>query len=599
MCGILGIVTVRTHRPSIDDAEAARLRDLMRHRGPDDAGLWRRGHVLLGVRRLAVMDPTPAGRQPMVCPRSGCVLVYNGELYNDGDLRRQLTALGHEFGTRCDTETVLAALTRWGAGALERFRGMYGLGFYDPRAETLLLARDPLGVKPLYYTVVRTDRPDPHTEIVFASELPSILEHPGVRVEPDIAAVSGYLTTIRTTLGSRTLFAGVRTLRPGEVVTVDLAGDEPRLAHTQHPIRPVEGEAVAEPERTREVIEASVGAHLRSDVPTCCLLSGGLDSSIIAAVAADVLRDDRLHTFCAGAPGDEEDGDFSFARTAAEHIGCAHTEAPVTAGLFARRWSEMVRRQGVPLSTPNEVAINEVARAMRANGRVVTLSGEGADELFAGYELPMRLAAAHVAAGNEEPGLFQLHSNAWIPVVAKPGSLNPEAWRAIERDEALLDYYREEFTAAANETDDPLDAHLRFHRRVNLTGLLLRLDSATMLESIEGRTPYADREVAAFAQSLSLNDRYRADPCETKRPLRLAFADRLPRAIVERPKASFPLPFQHWMDEHAGALRTSGLITELFTRETIEAAATKPSINWTFAWPMMNLALWSQRWWGG
>lgn len=598
MCGILGIVTTRSHRPSIDDAAAVRLRDLMTHRGPDDAGLWRRGNVLLGLRRLAVIDPTPAGHQPMVCPRSGCVLVYNGELYNDADLRRQLTALGHEFRTRCDTETVLAALTHWGEDALERIRGMYALGFYDPRTETVLLARDPLGVKPLYYTLVRTNRPDPYTELVFASELQPILEHPDVRVEPDLAAVSGYLTTIRTTLGSRTLFAGVRTLRPGEAITVDLAGDEPRLTHTQLPIRSVDAAATTDPEHTREVIESSVRAHLRSDVPTCCLLSGGLDSSIIAATAADVLPDDHLHTFCAGAPDDDPDSDFSFARTAAEHIGCAHTETPVTAPLFALRWADMVRRQGVPLSTPNEVAINEVARVMRANGRVVTLSGEGADELFAGYELPMRLAAAHVEAGDEEPGLFQLHSNAWIPVIAKPNAMNPAAWRAIEHDDALLDFYREEFAAAATETDDPLDAHLCFHRRVNLTGLLLRLDSATMLESIEGRTPYADREVAAFAQSLALNDRYRAEPCETKRPLRRAFADRLPQTIVERPKASFPLPFQDWMHEHAGALRTSDLIDELFAQETIETTAANPSLNWAFAWPMINLALWSQRWWG-
>ncbi|MCH8270182.1 MAG: asparagine synthase [Planctomycetes bacterium] len=381
-------------------------------------------------------------------------------------------------------------------------------------------------------------------------------------------------------------------------ITVDLAGDEPHLTHTQLPIRSVDAAATTDPEHTRKVIESSVRVHLRADVPACCLLSGGLDSSIIAAIAADVLPDDHLHTFCAGAPDDDPDSDFSFARTAAEHIGCAHTETPVTAALFARRWADMVRRQGVPLSTPNEVAINEVARVMRANGRVVTLSGEGADELFAGYELPIRLAAAHVEAGNEEPGLFQLHSNAWIPVIAKPNALNPAAWRAIEHDDALLDFYREEFTAAATETDDPLDAHLRFHRRVNLSGLLLRLDSATMLESIEGRTPYADRDVAAFAQSLALNDRYRGDPCETKRPLRRAFADRLPQTIVERPKASFPLPFQDWMHEHAGALRTSDLIDELFAQETIETTVANPSLNWAFAWPMINLALWSQRWWG-
>jgi len=191
-------------------------------------------------------------------------------------------------------------------------------------------------------------------------------------------------------------------------------------------------------------------------------------------------------------------------------------------------------------ATPKTVAEH------RADGSIVTLSGEGADELFGGYDHTLRPAAAHIAAGNTDPGLFQLAATAWCPVEAKPQLLSRDTWNRLDADGHLTGWFASEFEATAQHKD-PLADHLRFQRRVNLTGLLQRLDTATMLASVEGRTPFADTRVAAFAEALPMTDRF-ISPNHTKIALRKAFAGTLPGSIIQRPKASFPLPFQHWID---------------------------------------------------
>lgn len=594
MCGILGIATVRGRTPSLDDHEVIRLRDTMVHRGPDDAGLWRGENVLLAHRRLAVIDPTPAGHQPMTDGRF--TLVYNGELYNNDELRREL---GCPFRSDCDTETVLLALARWGPAALARLRGMFALALYDSAEHRLLLARDPLGIKPLYYWI--GDTPSGR-ELVFASDVNAILSHPAVPVRPDYATISSYLTTIRLVLGERTLFAGVRSLTPGQTLTIDLAGPEIEIERGTIP-RPTPpsfspelgDESVG---AVREAVVDSVTKHLRADVPTCCLLSGGLDSSIVAATARRVHP--GLNTYCSGAESDDDGDDFAHARLVAAHLGTRHAEAPITRDLFARRWREMVCAMGLPLGTPNEVAINEVARCLRADGQVVTISGEGADELFAGYEMPMVQAAGFVAEGVGSPGVFQIDAHAWVPRGAKSAVLNEAAWTDAEGDGRLVAFYEAEFARIASACDDPLACHLRFHQRVNLAGLLARLDTATMLESVEGRTPFADAHVAALARVLPMSALFTRDGevVETKRVLRRAFAGDLPPEVVARPKASFPLPFQQWVADQIDVLHGSSFARALFTPPAIAMVCADPTRHWHLAWPMVNLALWGEHWWG-
>lgn len=601
MCGLFGIATTREHRLDISDGQICRLRDLMTHRGPDDAGLWRNGHVALAHRRLAVLDPTPAGRQPMVTPDGRFVLVYNGEVYNEPELRRELQRDGMTIGSGCDTETVLHWLAGRGAEGLRDLRGMYALALLDTLERRLLLARDPLGIKPLYWWLGREAG---MPLLLFASEPGPILGHPAVTPEPDMIGVSAYLTTIRTVLGERTLFEGVRAVVPGQVLSLGLGGARIDATGQRLEVPPVQAPAgaAARVARTAFVVRESVAVHLRADVPSCCLLSGGLDSAIVASVASALHP--GLRTYCAGSIGEApvegvpQSADFGFARAVADAIGTAHREAHVDEAMFLGRWAEMVARTGAPLSTPNEVAINEVARRLRADGNVVTLSGEGADELFGGYDQMLRLAAEHVASGNRDPGIFQLRAAAWCPPESKPDLLTARAWGLAGEDEWLRSFFEAEFATGVGRGagGDPLAEHLRFQRRSNLVGLLQRLDSATMLESVEGRTPFADGVVAALAESLPMEDRF-VPPSGTKLILREAFAAVLPPAVIARPKASFPLPFQRWLRGAQAWIGRSAWLRQILEPGAIELLAARPEACWRLAWPVANLALWSERWW--
>lgn len=587
MCGILAIATARGGHVTINDGDVVVMRDRMAHRGPDGAGLRRDGHVVTAHRRLAVIDPTPAGSQPMHA--EGCTLTYNGELYNEPELRDALAG-AWTFRTACDTETVLAALVRWGADALARFRGMFALAFHDARDETLLLARDPLGVKPLYWWRGRAGD-DEGESIVCASEIGAIVAHPHIPAEPDLAGISAYLTTIRTTVGERTMYRDVRSLRPGESLRFSLSDKHMPMKRGRHWPAGDRREREAGAQAVRETMVESVRRHCRADVPTCALLSGGLDSSIIVHAASGHVDD--LRTYCSGTPGEGED--FEHARLVAGFLGVTHVEAPVDRRLFEQRWPALVRRLGRPLSTPNEVAINEVARTLRAEGHVVTLSGEGADELFGGYGPAMAGAHAHVEAGDEDPALAQLALATWIPIEGKAGVLDADLWHALDGDGALLKAWRGEFddARACGPLGDPLQAHLRCQRRINLTGLLERLDAATMLESVEGRTPFADRVIADMAERLPMRFKFGA-PHGTKRVLRDAFSLHLPAEVVTRQKASFPLPFQSWMEDHVEVLRDGSLARSLFSAVAIETVASRPERLWNLAWPMMNVAMWGE-----
>jgi asparagine synthase (glutamine-hydrolysing) len=575
------------------------LRDRLAHRGPDGEGLWDGGHVILGHRRLAVIEVGPEGAQPRVS-ESGA-LAYNGELYNDREVRTAL-APTTEFRTRSDAETLLAAMDAWGESALPRLRGMFALAYVDRVGERLVLARDPLGIKPLYYAMLQNGG---RRELVFASEIPAILAHPSIPPRPDWVTLSAYLTTIRTTLGSRTLFEHVRIVQPGEVLVFDLR--DPELGYRRLELRSAwqdpaalrdEGGATA---ATRETLTEAVKRHLHADVPVCALLSGGLDSSILAALASGQLGESpaELRTYCSGCPG-EADDDFHHAAMMARRLGTRHREAPVAREVFLERWPAMVEALGLPLSTPNEVAIHEVATTLRRDGMIVTLSGEGADELFCGYDAPLRMALAHPAGGEEfDGGSAILDDAAWIPVAAKAGVLVPDAVRLGEHDEILRAWYRGAYDAA-KLPGDRVRSVQRLIRRVNLEGLLLRLDSATMLAGVEGRTPFADAVVADLADAIPTPFKFNASagPPSTKLVLRRAFEAAVPGEILSRRKASFPLPFQEWAAGLAAELSSSGFAREVVRPEAIRAVLSQPMELWRLTWPLVNLALWGRRWWG-
>jgi len=644
MCGILGLVSRCGTVSKVDREQVEAMRDLMRERGPDEYGYERTDHVTFAHRRLSVID-LEHGHQPIWSADRRFLLIYNGELYNDDELRRELQQVGVRFETGCDTETVLAAFTVWGPTAFEKMRGMFAVGIYDFKLNLLTLARDPLGIKPLYFAQFGS-------ELIFSSHLPTLLSHPDAVILPNLAVVSSYLTTIRTTLGNETMFSRVYTLRPGQTLQAKVSADEISMKLTDYwsepePVEPI-GESIEQTaSEFRSLMVDSVNRHLRSDVPRCLFLSGGLDSAILTAICRDLGAKDALRTWCAFDP-EEQGGDREFAQQVSRHFGTEHHEVPLDQDRFLEHWASLIYRNGQPLSTPNEAAIYAVASDIKPYA-TVALSGEGADEFFGGYAAPMltgleqlrsaeavnvsslddvqrfreRLIELYGTTDLGSPIEHYLRTNSWIPIGVKREVLAPSVVDAIESDSALVSELNHQF-GVDSESVDPMERLLRVHRRINLTGLLRRLDTATMAASVESRTPFADVRIAEFASHLPFNQKLTLldDPSThilhtqiphrwktadqlikdqaviTKRLMRTAFADLVPQEVLDRPKASFPLPFQRWMEPVVSEIDTSAVFQEMVNIDVVRLIMANPEKNWPVAWPILNLAMWCHRWWG-
>jgi len=624
MCGIYAAATSRGRRLGVTRRDAERMRDLLARRGPDGAGVWESadGRVILAHRRLAVIDPSESGAQPMSWPRGATArdarwtISYNGEVYNDAEVRRELAHAGVAFRTSCDTETFLAALAVWGTEAFARIRGMFAVVAYDAANDRVIAARDALGIKPVYWAISGDGT------VILASEPAPIVRSPGMRAAPNWRMVSAYISTIRTVMGTETMFAGVHAVRPGSWMEFDLRGDRARAVEHVWWRGPRETEVDADAVAVRAEIERSVTAHLRADVPTCFLVSGGLDSTIIAKSAARECP--SMRTYGAGpAVDDDEDpgnSDLVFAARVSTELGARHAEAVITADEFRARWTWMVGELGVPLSTPNEVAIWRIASRLREDGCIVTMSGEGADELFGGYDAPLaRVAAMRAGAGErvsvEAAALMELVSTAWAPPGVKDRIVSPEFWRGVDQDGWMIGTYVKAMRASIEDAGhDDLGAHLRMHRRMNLVGLLQRLDTATMLAGVEGRTPFADVVIAELAERLPVSAKIALgeDPvarggaggaavavgARTKIVLREAFTEIVPAYVMDRPKRSFPIPFRRWVGAMTNAAAESPIVREVYRSEVIDEAVRTPEAVWHIAWPMVNLALWGEQWWG-
>jgi asparagine synthase (glutamine-hydrolysing) len=609
MCGIAIVAAVRGKTPSVSPERVQDMRDLLTARGPDDAGFWSDGQVHIGHRRLAINTPGH-NRQPWLLDgNEPLVLAFNGELYGCDRLRVELERAGRRITVGSDTELLAHAIAEWGADAPRRVRGMFAYVAWLPCRQRLLVARDALGVIPLYLAVTAG-------EVIIASEPRAILGHPSMPIEPDWASVTNYLNSLRTTREQFTLFAGMECIRPGERATIELDGESPIVRRTTWWTPPAEDPSIDEHDAAglvRETVEGSVSAHLVSDVPLCALLSGGVDSTIITALA--LRRHPGLRTFCAGTEleGDEP-GDLTIARAVAAELGSDHRSVPIAKDRFLEAWPSMVHALGVPLSTPNEVAIHAVAQALRPHAKV-TMSGEGADELFAGYGPPLVEAERWIAQSREgaAPPVEEWHTATfgWVAPSMFEVLLDPAVLQASGGAELCRASVRSAFWRCG----DPmrLRTHLDLQRSLNLASLLQRLNTATMLASVEGRTPFADVRVAELAARLPLALHYPADlpPAphgslqtatlpRTKRLLRQAFADVVPRAALIRPKASFPLPFERWITDATAAheaLQCDSARTVL-RAGAIEFVRTRTTEHWRLAWPVMNLALWLRRWWG-
>lgn len=632
VCGFVGVYGLDGDPPDLPASVFAAMTDAAADRGPDGRGELRRGPVWLGHRRLAIRDRA-GGPQPWVeGGRRGVAVVFNGEIYNDDALREELTAAGLSFVSRCDTEVIPAAYRRWGDDFTHRCDGMFAVGLVDFAAGRLLLVRDRFGIKPLFYTRVgRT--------LVFGSTLPSLLRHPGVSKRPDPAAVTHYLATLRPTLGERTLYADIKTLRPGERLIAE-RGEVRVERWYAFPERSAEAGVTLDEAagRLQGELSQAVKLRLRSDVPVGMFQSGGVDSGVVATLAAEA-RGGALPAGCAVGSGAE--GDLEAARATTRFLETDLRAESVDAESYFATWCDLVAWTGQPLATPTDVLLHRLAVAMRRDVGVV-LGGEGADELLLGYASVargaddfdrLRLIAADVSGlprsaervflrslkaslGRDDLGALgspvELYfaANSLVPLDVAASWLRPEVGDAGGVVGAIKAEYERFFPA-----DRPTGhGYAELLHGVNLETLLGRLDRSTMSAGLEARVPFASHRVVEAAAGWAGDLKLKVDPgepapflagphldargsLEGKRVLRRMADELLPSTLARRPKASFPTPVAGWLagawgERLAERVRGGPVVRELFGEETAEALADHlPSLGMR-AWPVANLALW-------
>jgi asparagine synthase (glutamine-hydrolysing) len=587
MSSVLGVVSLRGAKPSVDRTRVARMLEVMAPGEVDGSGYWARENALLATRRQG----PPDDEQPLSTPDGRFHLILDGELHNGRELLEEGRA-PRELQNQSDSEIVLWAFATWGPAAFARLHGTFAIAVYDSCEELLHLARDRYGIKSLYYH-------QGSSEFVFSSTQRALLAHPGIDAQPSIVMASAYLSTLRTTIDSHTLFHGVKALLPGERAVYDARNGELGLGlfHEAPPVQETDRDPESIAEEVRWRVEESVGRHLRGEEAAGLHLSGTLESAILADTTGP------LPTWKVIEPDD------------AESEEATHHAVPLDSRGFAERWPRLVQELGLPLSLPGDVALHAVAEDLRTRGYAAALCSEGADEFFAGHEQTLQAAAEYCASSMDKRtgGRYQLDAAAWVPPSIKPHLLSALTWSAVEGDELLFDHYDESFRRCEQEVGgeaSPLDAHLRFIRHNNLAGLLARLDSATIQSSVQWRAPFADASVAEFAESLPLRFKLGEIPelrtegttavasaVFGKLALRAAWQERLPLSVCETRSRAFTLPFQNWVAELAWTLETSPFAKAFFADDARRQVASDPIGHWRLAWPMINLALWGDAWW--
>jgi asparagine synthase (glutamine-hydrolysing) len=646
MCGIVGIINF-SGQP-VDPVSLIRMRDRMSHRGPDDCG----GVLLspdtrdsvqfrtredisaadlgcfsvgLAHRRLSILDLSAAGRQPM-CNEDGSIwITFNGEIYNFQSIRTELEALGHRFHSRTDTEVILHAYEQWGIDCLQRFIGMFAFGMWDGKKRELILARDRLGVKPLYYGFVGQN-------LIFASEIKAILEYPGMPRQVNEEAFYHYLS-FHCVPAPATMFAGIFKVEAGHYLIIrDPAGitniaywnmfrnrDERSLARSAEEIS----------QEINELFYDATRLRMISDVPFGAFLSGGIDSSQNVAVMSQILSQ-PVNTFSIGfeeAPAFDE---LFWARQVAQQFKTNHHEIILTPEKAISFFDEMVFYQDEPIADPVCVPIYFLSKLAKDNGVTVCQVGEGSDELFCGYptwlailkdyqergsliskwkKLPKLLASylgAHLfdrgwATYDYCAAFFNGGDLFWGGAPGyrdgqKAALLSPRILaNSKEPTSELISTYKGQFKEACYAPDDLtwmsyLDLRLRLPEL-----LLMRLDKMNMAVSLEGRVPYLDHRLVELAMSVSQQQKINGG--ETKYILKKSIGDILPPQIINRAKQGLGLPVAPWYKKHLKKrfqtmLRDFSEHTDFFNNKFLNKFLSGTDVPWI----IINFIAWHNMW---
>lgn len=603
MCGIAGIITL--DGSAVSRHELDNMTDVLAHRGPDGRGTHVQENVGLGHRRLSIVD-LAGGSQPMTSDNNDISITYNGEIYNHVELRQELEREGHRFHTRCDTEVVLRGYETWGQACVHRFRGMFAFAIHDSTTRQLFLARDRLGIKPLYYSV------DPR-RIAFASELQALYLLPGTNLTVDFEALADYLT-FKYIPAPKTIYKNIKKLPAGNTLVIDDTGCKQPRKYWDLDFSLTKPSTETEwLEKVEHTIGESVRLRLRADVSFGAFLSGGIDSSIVTAVMTRQLTS-PVRTYSIGFES-EEFSELGYANQAALHCNTAHHTEVVNSKAMALL-PTLVRHLGEPLGDTSTVPMHYVSRLARRDVKMV-LSGDGGDESFAGYDrysIAFKLAQRHGRLTTLKQAIGNVGRRFGIlPARMSPGQFWCQLSCLMNRH-TLYDLAGGNTWGVSSEIhesliyDQPtgvsdLCSWLQFlDLKFYLPSILTKVDTMSMLHGLEVRVPLLDHELVELAASMPLDMKLRQDSSGhlTNKYLLRQHANSLywPE-LFERKKRGFSAPIHHWHDESEKwrelLVDPSARLVDIFDKKRLENYVSDLTQDYSRArklWTLVVLAEW-------
>jgi asparagine synthase (glutamine-hydrolysing) len=559
MCGICGVIDKQGR--SINPTDIQTMTRQMAHRGPDDAGFFLDGPVGLGHRRLSIID-LKTGHQPMFNEDESVAIVFNGEIYNFAAIKKNLENRGHIFRTHSDTEVIVHAYEEKGLDCLNLFRGMFAFAVYDSKKKELMVARDRLGIKPLYYF----QSPD---AFVFASEIKAILKSEFYKPSVNLKAIDFYMT-LGYTPGADTAFEGIRKLLPGHIGIYKNAGFQTREYWDVNHYGDRSASVLGAKDEFHELLKETVGSHLMSDVPVGVFLSGGLDSSTVVAYMKKYF-DCPVRTFSVGYEDDPRSSELRYARIVADYFQTQHFEYNLTPDDFFESLDLFLQYVEEPVVESAGVALFRLAEFARSQGVIVLLSGEGADEILAGYplyrimslierlkpltdKLPERVVDCLL--GIKFIGEKKLKYHDWLneSLIDRYRTISCDVTESVKQklyrtdfsnyvDHEVSGFFRNILDKMEGSSD--LQKMLYADMKTWLPDdLLIKADKMTMAASIELRVPFLDHKVVEFAASLP--DTLKLHGRQGKYLLKQIMKDILPDKIIRRKKMGFPVPISKW-----------------------------------------------------
>jgi asparagine synthase (glutamine-hydrolysing) len=619
MCGIVGIIDPALPASEIQPT-LQRMNDIIVHRGPDDDGFFLSEGIGLGMRRLSIID-LGGGKQPIYNEDRSIVIVFNGEIYNYRELTQQLKQRGHVFTTMSDTEVIVHLYEEVGEACVDQLRGMFAFAVWDMGRRKLFIARDRLGIKPLYYTQMG-DR------LIFGSEIKSILQHPDVEARLDLEGLNNFLS-LKYVPAPRTMFEGIQSLQPGHTLTwhANTVAIKPywdlSFANSQN--GHLSEEAYAE--QLEALIRESVKLRLRSDVPFGAFLSGGVDSSTVVAIMSQFL-DEPVKTFSVGFHDDTHVADeLPFARLVAKQYQTDHHEIYVGPQDFIDLMDKVAWHLDQPIADQATVATYMVSKLASSHVKMV-LTGEGGDELFAGYaryagerfspyfrHIPASVKSLALAMSDRLPGLHRpkialyalcqpdetTRFTNWFPLFNydRKMALLSDDLRS-ELYQASSDYVFAEYLART-DASDALNRMLYVDTKLWLPDyLLLRGDKLTMATSLEGRVPLLDHKVVEFAASLPPH--LKLNGLARKYLLKKVSRKLLPPEIIDRKKEGFPIPIYQWLRTEANSLlrdylspetvQRRGLFNQDYVTKLLDEYQAGVGDHGHLLWGLLSVELW-------